>query len=63
MRRAAAKKVLVVEDNELNRRMIATRLRDFGLRVDDDTEAEGLDTAEHAETAYHQAGLAMGSRG
>jgi two-component system sensor histidine kinase BarA len=26
---------LVVEDNELNRRMIATRLRDFGLRVDE----------------------------
>ena len=34
----------------------------IGLRVDDDTEAEGLDAAEHAETAYHQAGLAIGSR-
>ena len=33
-----------------------------GLRVDDETEVEGLDRAQHAETAYHQAGLAVGTR-
>ena len=27
--------------------------RTIGLRVDDETEATGLDLAEHAETAYH----------
>jgi Amt family ammonium transporter len=34
----------------------------IGLRVDDETEVEGLDRAQHAETAYHQAGLAVGTR-
>ncbi len=34
----------------------------IGLRVDEETEAEGLDRAEHAETAYHQAGLTVGAR-
>ena len=30
----------------------------IGLRVDEaDEEAEGLDTTQHAEVAYHQAGL------
>ena len=34
----------------------------IGLRVDEDTEAVGLDATDHGETAYHQAGLALGSR-
>lgn len=34
----------------------------IGLRADEDTEAVGLDATDHGETAYHQAGLALGSR-
>ena len=34
----------------------------IGLRVDEETEAEGLDAALHAETAYHQGGLSTAGR-
>lgn len=33
-----------------------------GLRVDEETETEGLDAVLHAETAYHQSGLSTAGR-